>query len=638
MIVAVEGCSKKQEGPAPASASVYAESGAASTPTSFNAGFSRGADQAAIQHFLQTVKPVEPKKFAVKWSPDVIPVSREEALRSLHRISIDGGTFIFAAGEPVVAKLQPGKILWLWGIAIRRIQAIGTLDNEIYVRTAAMPLSEAMTDADIEFESPVDFASAYAVTCCEPAAPAPKTSALRPRPGFVPVRLDNPPGGDAPGAGAAPGMPGAPVDGSGAPEGNGPDMSDFVTGTRDGYTGTVGGFEYSIGYNVKGKTMSFELQSRKEESATAGPSQEIHRDERQEFYEQVHEQHAAEREAQEMQQHAAEAQWQIAQLSHETGIHPGTSGNVGGNPTDDTLLKMYKKDFDNSIKKYKEEMDKASAAEKAAKDLAQIAGLARQVFYIVSDNLDVRLRAKMTLNMAAMVGAIHWASNNLAAASETVQFKDMAGQLDIEVIERLGEHGEEGVSLPIAHIPVKFNIPVEIYGVPFVVQLGADYLQKVGFSGRHATQHFHTRLGFSGDGGFTGSIERKTDMHFTLTGEEPEVETAEAQSPGVSGTVVAVQLPRLGFGPGLASFIAAMGFVDHVVVLTMTNGASVAMLNQVCRRQTIDRVGHVGADLTVMLPIPVLTALLPGYTWKRDVWRAKQLERVSPDIPMCHIK
>jgi hypothetical protein len=48
-------------------------------------------------------------------------------------------------------------------------------------------------------------------------------------------------------------------------------------------------------------------------------------------------------------------------------------------------------------------------------------------------------------------------------------------------------------------------------------------------------------------------------------------------------------------------------------------------------------VAHVGADLTVMLPIPVLAAILPGYTWKREVWRAKRKERVDPDIPMCHI-
>jgi hypothetical protein len=63
-----------------------------------------------------------------------------------------------------------------------------------------------------------------------------------------------------------------------------------------------------------------------------------------------------------------------------------------------------------------------------------------------------------------------------------------------------------------------------------------------------------------------------------------------------------------------------MGFVDQVIVLTTTNGASVAALNPPCKRMTIDRVAHVGAGLTTMLPIPVVQQLLPGYTWKQEVW------------------
>ena len=634
IMLALQGCGKKQETPPAAPTATRGETAApTSSPTSFHSGFSRGADQSAIRQYLQTVKPVTPRKFSVTWSSDVVAVSREEALRSLRRISIDGGTFIFAANEPVVQKLQPGKIIWLWGIAIRRIQAIGMLDDAVFVRTVEVPLSEAMPDADIEFESPVDFSSAYGVTCCAPEAPAPKTSALPPRPGLVPVLFKNPPDGETPGQGTTPGSGTAP-DTTTPPEGNGPDASDFVAGTHDGYRGTVGGFEYSIGYNVKGSSMTFELQSRKQESATAGPSQEIHRDERQEFYEYVHEQHVAERDAEKAQENMAELQAEIAGLDAKMKMRPGKGDNV---PTLDKTMVIYKRKFNDYKDQYTKDEERASKAEKAAKDLAQAHAFFRELFYIASDNLDVRLRAKMTLSMAAVVGAIHLVSNNPAATSETVQFKDMAGKLDLEVIERVGEHGEEGVNLPIAHIPVKFNIPLVVMGVPIIVQVGADYLQKVGFSGRHATQHFHIKAGFDGSGGFTGSTEHHSDMNFTLSGEEPEVEAAEAMSPGVSGTVVAVQIPRLGVGPGLMSFAAVMGFIDHVVVLTMTNGASVAVLNPVCKRQTIDRVAHVGADLTVMLPIPVLAAILPGYTWKREVWRAKRKERVDPDIPMCHI-
>ena len=42
-----------------------------------------GADQATIRTYLQTVQDVKPKKFSVQWSPDTVPVSRDEAMRSL---------------------------------------------------------------------------------------------------------------------------------------------------------------------------------------------------------------------------------------------------------------------------------------------------------------------------------------------------------------------------------------------------------------------------------------------------------------------------------------------------------------------------------------------------------------------------
>ncbi|MGH9496996.1 MAG: hypothetical protein ACRD3B_18510, partial [Candidatus Sulfotelmatobacter sp.] len=59
-----------------------------------------GADQATIRAYLQTVQEVTPKKFSVQWSPNVVPVSRDEAVRSLQRINEDGSLFTFASSEP----------------------------------------------------------------------------------------------------------------------------------------------------------------------------------------------------------------------------------------------------------------------------------------------------------------------------------------------------------------------------------------------------------------------------------------------------------------------------------------------------------------------------------------------------------
>ena len=67
-----------------------------------------------------------------------------------------------------------------------------------------------------------------------------------------------------------------------------------------------------------------------------------------------------------------------------------------------------------------------------------------------------------------------------------------------------------------------------------------------------------------------------------------------------------MQIPRLGAGVGLFG-AAALGYLDQVVVLTMTNGAGVAMLNPSCKarssrlRGCVDRckVPRVYGNLTV---------------------------------------
>src|SRR5262245_19153696 len=125
-----------------------------------------------------------------------------------------------------------------------------------------------------------------------------------------------------------------------------------------------------------------------------------------------------------------------------------------------------------------------------------------------------------------------------------------------------------------------------VYGVPFVVQWGGDFLVKMFLSGQHATQHFHGNYTFGGSAGFQ-STKTKTDTDSTLSQSDPEVSDEEAMSPGTSGTVLAVQLPRLGFGVGLFG-VGTMAFVDVVNTISVTNSAGVAVLNPQCKRVTFD--------------------------------------------------
>jgi hypothetical protein len=169
-----------------------------------------------------------------------------------------------------------------------------------------------------------------------------------------------------------------------------------------------------------------------------------------------------------------------------------------------------------------------------------------------------------------------------------------------------------------------------------VVQLGADFLAKVALGGNHAAHHFHAKFQFAGGAGTMASASSQTNSNAAFADEPAEVEQPTLLSPGVSGTVLAVQIPRLGLGVGVFG-VAAVGYVDHIVVLTMTNAAAAGALNPPCTRVTVDRIAHVGADVTTVMPIPLVEQLLQALSWNKEVWRAKQWIRVDPDTKMCRI-
>jgi hypothetical protein len=633
-VIALGGCGKRSAQQASESAP-----GSPSEPHSSSNGkqFVNGADQAAIRAYLESVHEVKPIKFDVEWSADTVPVSRDEVMRSLRAVSEDGSRYTFATSEPVVSKLQPGKIIWIWGIAIRRVDRIGTIDDTTLVHTIPVALSEAMTRADIELESPMDFGAAYGTYHggAQPAsasapAPAVKTSRVRYASPFLPVRLEEP-------------QPGAPPQDQAPPDGGTPDNidnEDVVVGTADGYTGKIAGFEYSLAYNLTPGNLKLDLQARRleEEGHPAAESHEIHRDQRDEYFEYVREAQKAEKEADEQYEREAELQKELSDIkAFQAGSPVPSDPKVSGLGKESlqALEKLDQIEEQKAMAKYQEKMKQVHADEAKAKALAQAGAIAKQVFYILSDNLDVRFRAQANINRQALLAAAIKIVSGSAAGS-SINFKDLKGTIDLEFIGRLGREGGKGVNIPVAHLPVNYNIPVLVGGVPLVVQLAADFLVKLYLAGHHAAQHLTGHFEFSGSGGFTETMGKEANSNMNFTGSEPEVPEPEAESPGVSGTVWAVQLPRLGVGVGVWG-AAAIGYIDQVTVLTITNNAAVATLNPPCKRYTLDRTGHVGGELSTLVPIPVIETLTRALSWKKEVWHAKQWVKVEPDIAMCHI-
>ena len=669
-VLLLGGCAKHgadQPTPPPAVSSTPGPGGYGGSPSTLSiAGqFMLGADHEAIQGYLRTVREVKPNKFEVKWNADTVAVSREEAMRALRSIDAHGEEFTFSKDEPVVAKLVPGRILWIWDIALRRIDRVDDLGRTIAVHTKPIPLNEAMTDATIEFEAPTHFGDAYGTYRPRPPDPppaVPHTASSRHMLPFMHVSLrkvlDSPDAQTTEGTGSG--------DATGAEKSS--QSEDTVAGTMDGFSGEILGFEYAIGYKVEGEKLLLQLEGRKnEEGGGNAESTETTREHRREFFEAIHEQHEARHRKDE-----AKDKWEHLKKLHkeidaelDTEYHDPANGSMAGKSAAaqegvkalerlairqkgsvaqegadalDRLGKAEEKRLRGEMEQlshtYKEEFAKEHAAEVKAKRLAKAGALAKHVFDWVSENIDMRFRGRVQVDGAVVKAALQMASGRMEAAK--VSFSHMSGRVGFEWIGRLGQPGSGIVNFPLPmHLPVGFNVPLPIGGIPFVVELGADFLLKVGLSGLHATQHLDGHYSFGGDAGMhsaaggagTDGGIAATDLAFNN----------EGISPGASAVVLAVQLPKMGLGLGMFG-AGAMAFVDVVTVISNTNSAAVALGVPSCQRATLDIVPHVGVEIQLMpLPIPLLTEIgSMMLTQKVELKPTFHRER-STDKKMCKL-
>jgi hypothetical protein len=138
----------------------------------------RGNSTEALRAYLSTVEEIKPKRFEVQWNPATVAIDKVAALRSLRAVSRDGSTLTFASDEPALAKLKPGSILWVWDIAVRKVDSVETFGGVTHVHTSVVTLTEAMPNARIEFEAPVKLQNYYPQRKVEPPEPA---AARRPR-------------------------------------------------------------------------------------------------------------------------------------------------------------------------------------------------------------------------------------------------------------------------------------------------------------------------------------------------------------------------------------------------------------------------------------------------------------------------
>ena len=316
-------------------------------------------------------------------------------------------------------------------------------------------------------------------------------------------------------------------------------------------------------------------------------------------------------------------------------------GNAAGAQT---LTQQHQLDHDklqdqiNSLDKTRNAVNaiKQQDEEKLQK-LKKVGGKLVDLFGVISDNLDVRFKVRADVDNFQVAGALKIVNGDLDSAR--AQFKNMKGKVHIDYVGRWGKPGNGAVKVPVVHLPFVFNIPFPIGGFPLVIQLGTDFSANVFLAGNHAAQQFSGDFTYSGSTGFTATRAGATD-NTSMSEEKPAVGTTVANSPGVSGLVLAIQAPRVGLGVGVFG-ASSVAYSDIVNVVTMTNAAAVStgiMLTPPCKRTTYTTYGHVGIDTQVMpLPIPfVADAISKKLSSQKEVFQRTH-EVLDPPVKGCEV-
>ncbi len=631
--------------------------------------FTGDGDQ--IRAYLQSVKEIKPAKLDLQWSPDTVPVSKDEAMRSLVAVSRDGSIYRFDSREPVVQRLKAGSILWIYDLALRRVDRVDNTGDITVVNTSPVAVTEAFTRAEIAFDAAPSLPDYY--MGFRPHRPQPAPAARNPPPMLRPAVWTSQDGGVLQRVADAP----AP-DNGGANDTTEQDDFGEVRPVGGGFNGSLKGYQYSVGYATRPDGITLTLQARKaddegggDDNGGANTGAEIE----DKFRE-------AEKTREEAKQKLAETKVELTHeqadldnldaqydkdmaklkadqsLRQQNKTNPNPAPGVPGPKTDSNgtpytpaaeqqmLSQQYQQQRSLELKKMAVAQQIRDAAEKEKaeaeakeKELAVLGQAAKQLFEIVSDLLDVRFRIRVDMDNFALGGNISVADGSVQSAS--AQFKNLRGKVALSFIARMGKPGNGATKVPIMDVPIMFNIPFPMGGLPFVIQLSSDFNINVFLAGNHAAQKFEGTYQFSGDGGFQ-STKSGSDATSTMGGTKPAVGEYQAMSPGVSGAVLGIQAPRIGFGLGVMG-ASSVAYLDVVHVVTITNAAAVAagMLAPPCKRITYTAYGHVGVDTKLMpLPIPfvgdVAEAINKKGSTRKEVFKRGD-EALDPPVKACEI-
>ena len=165
-----------------------------------------------------------------------------------------------------------------------------------------------------------------------------------------------------------------------------------------------------------------------------------------------------------------------------------------------------------------------------------------------------------------------------------LQSDKIAGKLSVAIDAGVGD-SLEPVKTTVVRLPLSFDIPIVIYGIPFNLSISGAYLLEPAFTSKQSTMGGKVELSFGGPVGLSyenGTLTANGNIDAHKEGEP--IETVQGTGVGATGFVFAAQFPKIQFGLGWGSSNAGP-FIDEVLSLGFTIAPGVALLP--CRQLNI---------------------------------------------------
>lgn len=100
--------------------------------------------------------------FQVTWKPTTVVIDRASAIRALRSVSTDDSVLVFDGSVAALNALEPGRIMLLERIALRKVTAVRREGDQLVVQVEPASLTEAVQDGEIRWNIPIRFGAMLA--------------------------------------------------------------------------------------------------------------------------------------------------------------------------------------------------------------------------------------------------------------------------------------------------------------------------------------------------------------------------------------------------------------------------------------------------------------------------------------------